>query len=210
MIAYTRFSLLCSPFCCKISDLCWKIFGQCSFLVMLLVTLKMSIYYAVCYASIIMDISLGGVPHKSLGILPAFFHRWSTTRLLREKKNPYTVLLYYSTVPLLYEYFKLLLHCSAPGTDSCTTTTVLYCCTTAVLFCTVLYYCTELYWCTAVLLQYCRVTGAVLLLYLLLRSTILFCTVLMHRTQLHFSSVTVLYCTVLLLYYCTTLYRTVQ
>ena len=172
MIAYTRFSLLCSPFCCKISDLCWKIFGQCSFLVMLLVTLKMSIYYAVCYASIIMDISLGGVPHKSLGILPAFFHRWSTTRLLREKKNPYTVLLYYSTVPLLYEYFKLLLHCSAPGTDSCTTTTVLYyyCCT---VLCCVLLHWTVLRYCTTI--QYCRVPDTVLLLYVLLPG-ILFCT----------------------------------
>ena len=72
----------------------------------------------------------------------------STSRLLHKKEYPYTVpgtvLLYCTTV---LQYFKLLLHCSVPGTDSCIaiTTAVLYCCTTAVLFCIVVYHCAELY-----------------------------------------------------------------
>ena len=74
-------------------------------------------------------IANNGVSHKALGILPAFFHWWSTinTRLLQNKKYLYTVLyqvlLYCRTTVL--QYFKLLLYC-VPGTASCTTTSVLY------------------------------------------------------------------------------------
>ena len=108
-----------------------------------------------------------GVSDKALGILPALFHGPLHACCIR--KNIRTR---YCTTLLNY-YFKLLLHCSVPGTDSCTTS-VLYYCTTAVLSCTVAYYCTELYWC-AVLLHYRRVPGTVLLLYVLL---ILYCSVL--------------------------------
>ena len=33
-----------------------------------------------------------GVSHKALGILPALFYGWSTTRLLHKKNYPYAVL----------------------------------------------------------------------------------------------------------------------
>ena len=40
----------------------------------------------------------GGVPHKALGILPALFHRWSTTSLLQKKISVPQHMLYSSTV----------------------------------------------------------------------------------------------------------------
>ena len=61
------------------------------------------------------------VPHTAVGILPALFHRWSTTCLLHKKKNPYTVphctSVPYTTAPLhcpvLYRTVLLYyIHCS--------------------------------------------------------------------------------------------------
>ena len=58
------------------------------------------------------------VPHKALGILPALFHRWSTTRLLHKKKYPYSVLYYSHNAP--YTTTLLQLYCTVLYT-------VLYC-----------------------------------------------------------------------------------
>ena len=51
-----------------------------------------------------MDISLDGVPHKALGILPALCHRWSTTRLLHKKdiRTPYCTTLLYRGCPIFF------------------------------------------------------------------------------------------------------------
>ena len=74
-----------------------------------------------------------GMFHKALGILPGLFHGWSTTRLLHEKKYPYTVL-YYSTEPLHYStpnYYCTVVY------QVLTVVLLLYCIT--VLFCTDVY-----------------------------------------------------------------------
>ena len=98
------------------------------------------------------------MPRIAVGILPALFHLYSTTRLLPTKLSSHWIVLLYCTTELV---LKKLLQCSVQGTDSCTiNTTQLNYCTTAVLLCTLVYYCLGPR--TDALYHYCSVVYQVL------------------------------------------------
>ena len=122
------------------------------------------------------------VSHKALGILPALFIGGPLHACCIRKTSVHccTVLLYWTTV---LQYFKQLpvLHCSVPGTDSCTS--VLYYCTTAVLFCTVLHCWVLLYWNCTDVLYYSTVVYQVLY-YCCMYYTVLYCTNVPYTTAL--------------------------